>query len=169
MSRVISKQEVNQWTDKHKVDDMKHQRVLRDEATPKPMFQMKGGRGRTTKTRTRPKREHSQSITPQRIQSILSNFNGSQTTTSSSYSRPPPPQNAYREYKDSIKKTGTHFIASYAGSSNTDNVREKLQNSEDIQKIINNKIGDLDFVGDNEWGILGLTVLGKFLEAKFGV
>jgi hypothetical protein len=156
MSRVISKQEINQWSDKHKVDDMKHQRNLRDEATPKPQMALKSS------GRSRPKRIHSQSMTPQRIQSILSNVNPS--------SSPPihRPVGQYKEYKDSIKKTGTHFIASYAGRDNTDNVRDKLQGSEDIQKIISNKIGDLDLV-DNEWGVLGLTVLGKFLEAKFGV
>jgi hypothetical protein len=164
MSRVISKEEINQWTDKHKITDLKHQKEIRRQVEPKPPVMLKGKQSKTPRPVAQP-RNHSTAFNPQRIASILK---GVSRDDSASYHHRTLPPSQYREYKESIKKTGTHLIASYAGRDNTDNVKEKLSSSEDIQKIISNKIGDLDLV-ENEWGVLALTVLGKFLESKFGV
>jgi len=165
MSRIVTKSTIQEWNDKSKINDMKHNKDLRTAVNPPKMVQFKKPSGSGRAERMQRQRNHNTTFDPSRLASILSGI--PREGAEAGERRPPTP---YKEYKDSIKKASTQVLSSFAGE-NTDNqesVRNKLANSKDIADILANRIGDLDLF-QNEWIILCLTIGGKFLETRCGI
>ena len=143
---IVSKEEVDKWNDKHKIESMKHTKSLRTIVNPPKPKKL---------PRIRQPRNHS--VSPETMFKGLS-------YVSNQLSAPPCP---YNEYKDSIKKTSASLLSS-VDANNQEALKQKILESNDIATICANKL--MDFSGiENEWLILCLTIGGKILESKFSV
>jgi hypothetical protein len=147
---IIPKEKINEWNDKSKIQSMKHSKSIRQVVNPPKQKRL---------ARIRQPREHT--INPR----ILFN-DASQLTNilrgGSSVSK-------YNEYKESLKKSSAYLLANAVGSSqDSENIKQKLQESQDIATICSEKIMDWNGI-ENEWVILCVTILGKLLESKIGV
>jgi hypothetical protein len=140
---VISKDEVDKWTDKYKINNMKHTKSLRSVVNPPKARKL---------PRIREPRMHT--ITPQALTQFCGSFSSSVSP--------------YNEYKESIKKSTVTLLSQLNPTETQDVLKEKILASGDIGKICASKLMDYSGI-ENEWLILGLTVCGKFLEARCGV
>ena len=149
--KVVPKSIISSWNDKCQVDKMKHAHSLRKEVNPEKDLTRIKNRGRAP----RPPPMRARSINPDKIRDILNQDI-------------PMTCNQYGEYKDSIKKCSSSVIATCLGENESGTLKEKITTSDDIQKILTDKITDLPLLS-SEWIVLGMTVAGKYLETKCGV
>ena len=144
MSKVISKATIDKWNDDHKIEQLKHQKEIKVAVNP-PKQKVMRSYGR----RSAPQHRVDPVALMNRIQQINS------------------VSNEYNEYKDSIKRTTASIIGSLGkNEEEQQSVREKIMTSGDIASICSKKLMDLNVI-ENEWAVLGLTIAGKFLEAKW--
>lgn len=148
MSKVISKATIDKWNDDHRIEQLKHKREINVAVNPPKPKRTYGGGGRVKESRR-------STIDPTTLMNRISTLNGFKSAS------------PYNEYKDSIKKTTANVISSMGSNAEEQKtVRDKIMTSADIASICSRKLFDLNIV-ENEWAILGLTLAGKFLEAKW--
>ena len=151
--KILSSQEIKSLDDKKSIEDKKHQKELNHAVNPpKP---------RRTRMSVPRQREQKSSMDPARLAKILGNAKKMSPTQDFL------PQNDYREYKESLKRSAIGLVSSMEGE-HKEIIQDKLANSNDIPKILTNQLLDLDLI-QNEWVILALTIGGKFLESRAGV
>ena len=105
MSRIISKETINKWSDEKKIVDLKHNKQIKSQVTPPSSV------GWGKKIRSAPAQRQHSGISPARIKSMIQHMNANPINieTGEIGGRS---TSQYKEYRESFKKATTQLVSS---------------------------------------------------------